>query len=110
MKVLDQVKEIVSSATVYDKPYEKNGVTVIPASRLMGGGGGGQQGAEESPAGGGAGIQARPAGALVIKGDQVTWVPAFDLNRVVFLGQLLVLAGILSWRSVAVARARRRRL
>ena len=110
MKVLDQVKEIVGSATVFDRPYDKNGITVIPASRLTGGGGGGQQAGEESPAGGGAGVQASPAGALVIKGDQVTWVPAVNINRAIVLGQLLVLAAILSWRSVMVARARRRRL
>jgi uncharacterized spore protein YtfJ len=108
MKVLDQVKEIVGGATVFDKPYEKDGITVIPASRLTGGGGGGQQSGDESPAGGGAGVQASPAGALVIKADQVSWVPALNLNRAVIFGQLLVLAAILSWRSVMIARARRR--
>lgn len=108
MRVLDQVKEIVGSATVFDKPYEKDGVTVIPASRLAGGGGGGQQAGEESPAGGGAGVQASPAGAFVVRGDEVAWVPALDVNRAIIFGQLLVLAAILSWRSVMLARARRR--
>jgi uncharacterized spore protein YtfJ len=108
MRVLDQVKEIVGSATVFDKPYDKNGITVIPASRLTGGGGGGQQSGDESPAGGGAGVQASPAGAIVIKGDQVTWVSAVNLNRAIVFGQLLLLAAILSWRSVMVARARKR--
>jgi uncharacterized spore protein YtfJ len=108
LRVLDQVKEIVDGTTVFDKPLEKNGITVIPASRLTAGGGGGEQGGESSPAGGGAGVQATPAGALVIKGDAVTWVPAVDLNRIVMISQLLVLVGILSWRSVAAARARRR--
>lgn len=108
MRVLDQVKEIVGGATVFDRPFEKNGITVIPASRLTGGGGGGEQGGEESAAGGGAGVQATPAGALVINGDTVTWVPALDLNRVLLVSQLLLLVAILSWRSVAAARARRR--
>ena len=108
MKVLEQVKEIVDGATVFDKPFEKNGITVIPASRLTAGGGGGEQGGDASPAGGGAGVQATPAGALVIRADSVTWVPALDVNRIVLISQLLVLVGILSWRSVAAARARRR--
>jgi uncharacterized spore protein YtfJ len=108
MRVLDQVKEIVGGATVFDRPFEKNGVTVIPASRLTGGGGGGEQGGDSSPAGGGVGVQATPAGALVIRGDSVTWVPALDLNRIVLVSQLLLFVGILSWRSVAAARARRR--
>lgn len=108
MKILDQVKDVVGGVTVFGEPYAKNGLTVIPAFRVMGGGGGGQEaGADDAAGGGGFGVDARPAGAFVVKGDDVRWVPAFDLNRVIFVGQLVLLAAILSWRSVAKARSRR---
>ena len=42
MKMLDQVKDVGTSATVFGQPYDKDGVTVIPTSRVMGGGGCGQ--------------------------------------------------------------------
>lgn len=108
MKLLDQVKDILGGVTVFGQPYEKNGVTVIAASHVSGGGGGGQ--APDSEAGGGgAGVDARPAGVFVIKGEDVTWVPAFDLNRVIFVAQLVAVIAILSWRSVARAQARAKR-
>ncbi|TMB41826.1 MAG: sporulation protein [Chloroflexi bacterium] len=113
MKILEQVKELVGGTTVYDAPYEKDGMTVIAASRVMGGGGGGEMGkdAGEAPggAGGGVGLDARPAGAFVIKGDDVSWIPAMDINRIVLGGQLVAIIALLSWRSVAKARARARR-
>jgi len=113
VKILEQVKELVGGTTVYDAPYEKDGMTVIAASRVMGGGGGGEMGkdAGEAPggAGGGVGLDARPAGAFVIKGDDVSWIPAMDINRIVLGGQLVAIIALLSWRSVAKARARARR-
>jgi uncharacterized spore protein YtfJ len=108
VKILDQVKDLMSQTVVYGQPYEKNGVTVIPASRVWAGGGGGQASANEEGAGGGVGIQARPAGAFVIKGEQATWVPATDAHRIILVGQLLAIVAVLSWRSVAKARMRER--
>ena len=52
------------------------------------------------------GLEARPADAFVIRGGDVRWVPAFDVNRVIFVSQLLAIVAVLSWRSVARARAR----
>lgn len=113
MRILEQVKELVGGTTVYDAPYEKDGMTIIAASRVMGGGGGGEMGkdAGEAPggAGGGVGLDARPAGAFVIKGDDVSWIPAMDINRIVLGAQLVAIVAFLSWRSVAKARARARR-
>ena len=96
---------------VYGKPYERDGLIVIPGATIRGGLGGGG-GAGEGPdgkghgtgGGGGFGLVARPAGAWVIKGDDVTWQPALDLNRVI-VGSQLVLFGAL----LVVARALRRR-
>ena len=109
MKILDQVQSIIHGTTVFGEPYEKDGVTVIPASHVRGGGGGGSapEGDGEGGAGGGVGLDARPAGAFVIKAGEVTWVPAFDLSRIVILGQVLMIVAILSWRSVARAKAKR---
>ncbi len=59
---------------VYGDPIEKDGLTVIPAAKVMGGGGGG--GDAENNAGGGFGVRARPAGAWVIKDGKVRWEPA----------------------------------
>lgn len=68
---------------VYAEPYEKDGVTVITAARVSGGGGGGtgQNKQEGQGEGGGFGVNASPAGAYVIKGDNVRWVPAVDPQK-----------------------------
>jgi uncharacterized spore protein YtfJ len=104
MKILDQVKDLVAGSTVFGQPYEKNGLTLIPASRLSAGGGGGQASADEE--GGGGGLQARPAGAFVVKGDDARWMPAVDVNRIIVGAQIVAVVAILSWRSVAKAQAR----
>lgn len=109
MRILDQVKEVVGGTTVFGQPYEKNGITVIPAATVWGGGGGGQDSSAEGAAGGGAGVQARPVGAFVVKGEDVSWVPAIDISRIVLMGQIVMIIAIVSWRSVAKARLRARR-
>lgn len=80
-----KVKDVLEVRRVYGEPFEKDGVTVIPAATLGGGAGGGNghdaKGAEGE--GGGFGIGARPAGAYVISGDKVRWVPAVDVDRLV---------------------------
>jgi uncharacterized spore protein YtfJ len=84
------VKEIVSSAqdtlstrTVYADPYEKDGLTVIPAAKVAGGGGGGtgQDDRGTNGDGGGFGMMARPAGVFIINNGRVRWQPAVDVNR-----------------------------
>ena len=108
MNVIDQVKDVVTGRRVYGEPYEKNGVTVIPAAKVRGGGGGGSSDATDADAGGGGGfgVDARPVGAFVIKGEDVTWVPALDVNRIIFGAQIVLIVALLSWRSVAKARAK----
>lgn len=105
MKVIDDVRDAftVAGRQVFGEPQVKNGVTVIPVARVSGGGGGGgAKGFPETPAPGGAGVavEARPAGAFVIKGDDVRWMPAFDLNRAIAGGVMLVIVSVLCWRSV----------
>jgi uncharacterized spore protein YtfJ len=104
MRILEQVKELMVGSTVFGQPYEKNGLTLIPASRVWAGGGGGQASADQE--GGGAGIQARPAGAFVITGGEAKWLPSIDANRLIFGAQIVAVIAILRWRAVAKANAR----
>jgi uncharacterized spore protein YtfJ len=108
-----KINELVASAKdsltvtrVYGEPYEKNGVTVIPAASVAGGGGGG--GGHDSDGqegeGGGFGLSAKPAGVYVVSADGVRWQPAVDVNRLV--GSLVLLVGILTYGRIRLARLR----
>ena len=105
LESLAAARDAITVKRVYGEPYERNGVTVIPAAAVQGGGGGGggEQGAAKS-AGTGFGIQARPVGAFVIRGDEVSWQPAVDANRAIFGGQLLGLVALLVLRAIATRR------
>ena len=95
-ETITTARDAITVKRVYGEPYERNGLAVIPAAAVLGGGGGGgSERGEHSDGGGGFGVQARPIGAYVIRGEQVSWQPAFDLNRVIFGCQLLGLAAIL---------------
>jgi uncharacterized spore protein YtfJ len=117
--VLEEAKHTIGSKGVFGTPYEKNGVTVIPAARIMGGAGGGEGRAprgsadgtpgeaDSMPTGSGAefGVSGHPSGAFVIKGDQVSWVPAVDVNRLMFGFQVVMVVFFLAIRSIAKARS-----
>jgi hypothetical protein len=66
-----------------------------------GGGGGGEEG------GAGFGLSAKPAGAYVIRGTEVTWKPAIDVNRIVIGSQIVAIFALLALRGVVRALARR---
>jgi uncharacterized spore protein YtfJ len=99
-ETISNARDSITVKRVYGEPYERNGVTVIPAATVMGGGGGGEgdQGDGQTGSGGGFGLRARPVGAYVIRGEEVSWRPALDLNRVILGCQLLGLAAILLTR------------
>jgi uncharacterized spore protein YtfJ len=98
-------RDAITVKRVFGDPYEKNGVTVIPAAKVMGGGGGGEgtdpSGEAIVGSGTGFGRAARPAGAYVIRGDEVTWQPAVDVNQII--------AGALALAGLALVLALRRR-
>jgi uncharacterized spore protein YtfJ len=106
------LRDSMTVARVFGEPYERDGVTVIPAASVRGGmgGGAGKQDAREGVQaagegeGGGLGLTARPAGAYVIKDGAVSWQPAVDVNRI-------VLTAIAGWVAVAwlIARSLGRR-
>ncbi len=88
MQVTDLVHEARESITVqrvFAPPHEVDGVTIIAAARVSGGaGGGGGHGKDgDEGEGGGFGVGARPAGAYVVRGGEVSWRPAVDVNQVV---------------------------
>jgi len=112
--VISQARDAITVKRVFGDPYEKNGVTVIPAARVQGAAGGGDGEGPVSDAGGmgkgsgsGFGLTARPAGAYVIRGDQVRWQPAVDVNKVI-LGAQLVVTVLLVVRAVVKSRAKSR--
>jgi uncharacterized spore protein YtfJ len=78
-ELLGGAQDAITVKRVFGDPIETEGVTVIPAAKVGGGGGGG--GDNENNGGGGFGLGARPVGAYVVKGDDVRWVPAVDVNR-----------------------------
>ena len=112
-EVLEEARDVIGVQRVYGEPMQKNGVTVIPAARIMGGAGSGsgtvptpdgEAPAKETGSGTGVGMMGSPAGAYVIKGEDVRWVPALDVNRIVLGAQILAIVLILAVRSVSRAR------
>lgn len=107
--VIAQARDTLTVKRVFGEPYEKNGVTVIPAARVQGGaGGGGGEGPEGQGKGSGSGfgLNARPVGAFLIKGDEVTWRPAVDLNKVILGAQVVAIVALLTIRAIVKARSK----
>jgi uncharacterized spore protein YtfJ len=117
--VLDMLQKVADSATVrtvYGEPVVQQGVTVIPAARVIGGGGGGgggrggrgpnEGGGEGRGSGGGMRLSARPVGAFVIRRNRVRWRPAIDVNRVILGGQVVAVLAMLAGRSMMRRRRR----
>ena len=108
--VIAQARDAMTVKRVFGEPYEKDGVTVIPAARVQGGAGGGSG---EDPQGQGKGsgsgfaMNARPVGAFIIQGGELSWRPAVDVNRIILGGQVVVIVALLTLRAIVKARARR---
>jgi uncharacterized spore protein YtfJ len=104
--LIGTARDAITVRRVFGDPYEKDGLTVIPAARVMGGGGGGNgtDDAGQQGEGGGFGLVARPAGAYVIKDGEVTWRPALDPNRLAGAAASVVVA-VLVTRALAARRS-----
>jgi uncharacterized spore protein YtfJ len=110
--VLSKAGDMVTVRRVFGEPYEKDGVTVIPAA-MVGGAGGAGMGHDEKGQegeGGGFGMGGRPAGAYVVRNGEVTWRPAIDPNRMVLTVGAVVIAYLLTRPRLARARAKAARL
>lgn len=109
-ELLERARDRMHVGVVFGDPFEKDGITLIPAAKVAGGGGGGSGGqGEQLGEGGGFGLNARPVGAYVIRDGVVTWQPAIDLNRVIIGGQIVGIVALLSLRSIVRARQKRKR-
>jgi uncharacterized spore protein YtfJ len=107
--VIAQARDALTVKRVFGEPYEKDGVTIIPAARVQGGAG---AGSGEDPqgqgkgSGSGFGMTARPVGAFIIREGELTWRPAVDVNRIVLGGQVVVIVALLTVRAIIKARAK----
>jgi uncharacterized spore protein YtfJ len=113
--VLDTIREAMDHAsadTVFGRPIDHDGVTVVPVARLSGGGGGGSgtgpEVDEHQPVGigGGLGLSAKPLGVFVIRDGRVSWRPAVDVNKIIVGGQIVAVVALLVLRSIVRWRRR----
>ena len=127
--LLAKVVDNLSVRRAFGAAYEKDGILIIPVAIVAGGGGGGTgrdrradpaagpdsppetpaaaddgtpQDSGRTEAGGGFGGLVLPSGAYVVKGDQVSWVPAVDVT-------IAVLAALSVLRLLARTWTRQRR-
>jgi uncharacterized spore protein YtfJ len=107
--VIAQARDTLTVKRVFGEPYEKDGVTIIPAARVFGGAGGGSgedpQG-QGKGSGSGFGTIARPVGAFIIRDGELNWRPAVDVTRIVLGGQMVAVVALLTVRAILKARTK----
>src|SRR5665648_391050 len=111
-------RDLLTVRRVFGEPIHQADVTLVPVARVMGGSGYGDGDGEwrkptdgdetgtGSGSGGGFGVNVTPVGVYVVRGTDVTWQPAMDLNRTILGGQIV---GALALLLIARAMRRRRR-
>jgi uncharacterized spore protein YtfJ len=107
--VLAQARDTITVKRVFGEPYEKDGVTIIPAARVQGGagaGGGEDPQGQGKGSGSGFGVSARPVGAFIIRQGELSWRPAVDVNRAILGGQVVAIVALLTIRAIIKARAK----
>jgi uncharacterized spore protein YtfJ len=111
-EVIAQARDTLTVKRVFGEPYEKDGVTIIPAARVQGGagaGGGEDPQGQGKGSGSGFGVTARPVGAYVLREGELSWRPAVDVNRIILGGQAVVIVALLTIRAIIKARAKAKR-
>ncbi len=111
-EVLAQARDSLTVKRVFGEPYEKDGVTIIPAARVQGGagaGGGEDPQGQGKGSGSGFGVNARPVGAYVLREGELSWRPAVDVNRIILGGQAVAIVALLTIRAIIKARAKAKR-
>ena len=123
-EVLNHARDAMTVKRVFGDPYEKEGVVVIPVANVMGGAGAGGgpgpgarpasageeavgEGAADAGYGMGYGLRASPAGVYVIKGGEVEWKPALDVNRLTLQRTGVAIVALCVLRSIIRTLARR---
>jgi uncharacterized spore protein YtfJ len=110
--VIAQARDTLTVKRVFGEPYEKDGLTIIPAARVQGGvgaGGGEDPQGQGKGSGSGFGVTARPVGAYVLREGELSWRPAVDVNRIILGGQAVVIVALLTIRAIIKARAKAKR-
>lgn len=106
-EVVDRARDALSVERVFGQPIQQGESVILPVAKVRGGGGGGSGGAKDQEGeGGGFGLMVAPAGAFVVRGEKIRWMPAVDLNRIVLGGQLVALAGLILFSRVFRAKGR----
>ena len=123
-EVLNHARDAMTVKRVFGDPYERDGVTIIPVANVMGGAGAGGgtgvgtrpasadgeavgEGTGDSGYGLGYGLRATPAGVYVIKGGEVEWKPALDMNRLTVQRAFVAVVALLVVRSIIRTLAKR---
>lgn len=101
--VLSGAQDALTVKRVFGEPVTVDHTTLIPTATIRGGGGGG---ADATQGGAGFGMNSRPSGVFVLRGDEVSWKPAIDVNRIVLGGQLVALGALLFLGSVVLRHTR----
>ena len=102
---LGRAEEAFTVSRVFGEPYEKDGITIIPAARVQGAvGGGGDAAGGVGGAGTGFALSSKPIGAFVLKGGRLSWRPAIDVDRLILGAQIVALTALLVVRSLVKAR------
>jgi uncharacterized spore protein YtfJ len=108
--VIAKARDALTVKRVFGEPYEKDGVTIIPAARVQGGAGGGSGEDPQSQgkgSGSGFAMNARPVGAFIIREGELSWRPAVDVNRIILGGQVVAIVALLTVRAIIKAKAKR---
>jgi uncharacterized spore protein YtfJ len=109
--VVDGVRDSFTVSRVFGEPISKDGVMIVPATRIAGGGGGGSDGSHDRSAvdsgpdvagglGMGFGGVSKPAGAFVFKDGDVRWVPIVNRDLVAILRAAILVLALLTARSI----------
>ena len=123
-ELMEQARDAITVKRVFGEPYVRNGTTVIPVASVMGGSAGGEGGgpvraptvegeeattpvAMASGSGLGFGVRATPAGAYIMRGEDVRWEPAVDATRIEIMNRALAIAGVVAGASIIRALLRR---
>jgi uncharacterized spore protein YtfJ len=123
-EILNHARDAMTVKRVFGDPYEKDGVVIIPVANVMGGAGAGGgtgvgarratssedaagESASDSGYGMGYGLRASPAGVYVIKGGEVEWKPALDMNRLTLQRAAVAIVALFVLRSIIRTVARR---
>jgi uncharacterized spore protein YtfJ len=107
--ITSQARDALTVKRVFGEPYEKDGLTIIPAARVQGGagaGGGEDPEGQGTGSGSGFGMTARPVGAFIIRNGELTWRPAIDATRIAIGGQVVAIVALLAARAIFKARVK----